>query len=93
MNVASQQVHLRQLAGISNDRPLHLRVLSEDSSTTVFFLHHELHRTLESYHDSLKPGMVISIEDCEGLVDDEQLESTRSATSNGRTYSFDESDV
>lgn len=84
---------MRQLAGIPNDRPLHLRVLSEDSGTTLFFLHHELHRTLESYQDCLKPGMIISIEDCEEVADDEQLESTRSAPSNERTYSFDESDV
>ena len=86
-------MQLRQLAGIPNDRPLHLRVLSEDSATTLFFLHHELHRTLQSYQDCLKAGMIISIEDREEEVEDEQLESTRSANSNERTYSFDESDV
>ncbi|CAF4523695.1 unnamed protein product [Rotaria sp. Silwood1] len=94
MTVGELLAKLRQLTGIPFDRPIRIRVLSEDGLTTVFVLYKELNRTLESYNDFLKARMILSIEDNDVDNDEEQyLERSSSTTSSERTYSFDESDV
>ncbi|CAF2398392.1 unnamed protein product [Rotaria sp. Silwood2] len=90
MTVGELLAKLRQLTGIPFDRPIHIRVLSEDGLTTVFVLHKELNRTLQSYNDFLKARMILSIEDND---QEKHLERSSSTTSSERTYSFDESDV
>jgi hypothetical protein len=89
-----QQVKLRQLTGISNDRYIHLRILSEDGLTTICFLHKENNRTLESYNDRLKDRMILSIEDTDdNKYQRKRLQRSKSTTSSEYNYSFDESDV
>jgi len=90
-------VKLRQLTGIPIESSIRLRILSEDGLTTLFFIHKEPNRTLESYNDCLKDLMVLSIEDSDDDDDDNQQEKhfqrSKSVTSSKRYYSFDESDV
>jgi hypothetical protein len=65
--------------------------------TTLFFLDKELDRTLESYDEKLKAGMILSIEDD---IDDQRnifdkkppIQRSKSITSSERTHSY-ESDV
>ncbi|UJR36812.1 hypothetical protein I4U23_029526 [Adineta vaga] len=90
------------ISGISSDRSIRLRVLSEDGLETLFFIDKEIHRTLESYNDCLKPRMILNIEDTDDEEDKEEedkssrgkcFQRSKSTTSSERTYSFDASDV
>jgi hypothetical protein len=60
---------------------------------TIFFIHKELNRTLESYKDRLKDRMILSIEDSEENSHEKHLQRSKSTNSIEHTYSFDESDV
>ena len=63
--------------------------------TTLFFLDKELNRTLESYGEELKSGMILSIEDDQKDIFDEKTHlspRSQSITSSERTHSY-ESDV
>jgi hypothetical protein len=66
--------------------------LSENGLKTLFFLHDNRHRTLESYANRLKARMIISIEECEDhLVFDQR--PSNNTTPYMTEHLFDESDV
>lgn len=67
--------------------PIGLRVLSEDGLRTLFFLHHSLDRTLESFGDELQSKMILHIEDVDA---EKNAEEPKKKTE--RTHSL-ESDV
>ncbi|CAF0730923.1 unnamed protein product [Adineta steineri] len=95
MTIENLLVKIRQLTGISNDRSIRLRVLSEDGLNTIFLIDKELNRTIESYNNCLKARMILNIEDSDDDDDREKyLKWSKSTSSSSeRTYSFDESDV
>ncbi|CAF1019697.1 unnamed protein product [Adineta steineri] len=96
MTIENLLVKIRQLTGISNDRSIRLRVLSEDGLNTIFLIDKELNRTIESYNNCLKARMILNIEDSDDDDDDREkyLKWSKSTSSSSeRTYSFDESDV
>ena len=52
--------------------PIGLRVLSEDGLRTIFFLHHSLDQTLDSFGEQLRAKMILHIEDAAEPTDDEE---------------------
>ena len=81
---------MRQLAGIPIDHAIHLRVLSEDGSTGLFYLDDDPQLPLESFGECLKPRMIISIEDCNDVCHGERYLSIAATEPK---YYFDQSDV
>ncbi len=59
----------------------------------MFFIDKETNRTLGSYNDCLKAGMILNIEDDDDNDRENSFQRSKSTTSSERTYSFDESDV
>lgn len=49
-----------------------LRVVSEDGLRTLFFLHHSLDETLDSFGDQLQSKMILHIEDPEDQNNEEE---------------------
>ena len=84
--ICLEQIKLRHLAGIPNDRSIRLRVFSEDGLKTLFFITNDVNRTVESYNDRLAARMILSIEDTDDNDDDNNDDdaSSKHASEKGR---------
>ena len=79
---------------IPSDLPVHLRLRSKDGLKTVCFLDDERHRTLKSYNNHVKSGMIISVEKNNHHQQQiTQSSETVKALPSKQTHSFNETDV